>query len=358
MTQLTLNEVAEVKSLAAQGLITYRKHPELDLYILNYTPRMQYVAAWTPVAEQCRGLIVDSDYNIIKRPFRKFYNLGERMEIPDLPNEIPTITEKIDGFLGILYNDIGQPAISTRGSFESPMAQWATQWIRGIGLTIDDFDPSMTYLFEIVEPTLCREQGLLVDYGDRRECILLAVKNTDTGEEIDHIKEAKGLGLPFAKEFTGSLDDAIKEMPTIKGTEQEGFVVKYSNAYSNLRVKLKGDEYKQLHRMLSGLTPKRILSMLIESGYDGLESLIEGIPDESYNNLKEIVTKIEAEQERLIEEGQMLYRNTGHLRNDVERAKVIHRTPNNAVAFAIMNGKDYRMVALKQVKKTLTEIMT
>jgi hypothetical protein len=38
--------------------------------------------------------------------------------ISNLPNEIPKITEKLDGVLGILYPEKNKVAISSRGSME------------------------------------------------------------------------------------------------------------------------------------------------------------------------------------------------------------------------------------------------
>jgi hypothetical protein len=61
--------------------------------------------------------------------------------ISNLPNEIPKITEKLDGVLGILYPENNKVAISSRGSFTSEQAIWATGWMRQKGFTIDDFNP-------------------------------------------------------------------------------------------------------------------------------------------------------------------------------------------------------------------------
>ena len=351
-------EIDRIKTLINDGYITRRKHPELGLYMLNYTNKCQFDNAWEPMTEMCRGLIVDKDWNVVSRSFNKFWNLGEKMEISDLPDELPKIYHKMDGFYGTLYSENGLPAIAARGTFDSTMALWATIWIRSKGYTMSDFLPGFAYIFEIINPVLCREHGMVVDYGDVSGCFLLAVIETATGLELNHVAEAEEIGLPFAGEFDGTLEDAINEMPTMCGKEQEGYVCKYSNG---LRIKLKADEYKRIHRTLKGLTPKRILNVLIESGDEGLEEMLADVPDESYKRVHKIVRKIENERDRLIEEGKMLYRNTGHLRTDVERATVIHRTPSNAVAFAILNGRsnnDVEAVALKGVRKTIKDFGT
>lgn len=354
MTRLTTDEITDVELLIENGLVSRKKHPTLDLFIENYTRKCQYTGAWTPMAEQCRGLMTDSEWNVIARPFSKFWNLNERLTIDELPDEMPSIFEKIDGFLTILYSDNGSPALATRGSFTSDMAVWATKWIRNTGLTMSDFLPMNTYLFEMVEPKLCREQGLIIDYYDRSECVLLAVRNTETGDEISHIDEAKRLKLSYAKEYTGSLDDAISEMDTLDGTKFEGYVAVYT---SGLRIKLKCESYHHLHRLLSGLTPKRILEALINDGDEGIESMITGIPDESYARVKDTIQKIRDEQQRIINEGKAVYETIKELPTRKEQAEMIRQSPYSGVVFAILNGKDYEMLALKQTRKTLKDIV-
>ena len=352
---MNMVEIAEIENLVARGFVTKRKHPDMDIYILNYTPRAQFENNWTPTLMKCRGLIVDSKYNIIKKPFPKFFNLGERLSVGDLPDETPVITEKLEGFLGILYSENDLPAIATRGTFNSPMAVWATKWIRDTGLVMDDFLEAYTYIFEIIDPVLCRNQGLLINYGDRSECVLLAVIETATGLELDHKTEAMELGLPFAEIYTGSLDNAISEMPIMNGLEEEGYVCRYNNGF---RIKLKADDYKRLHRLLSGLTPKKILNTLIEYGDGGIEKMIAGIPDESYARVHRIVDKIKDKQAQLIVDGKKIYDNTSHMSTNAERATEIHRASNNAVAFAMLNGRGEQYVAnisLKQVRKTIKD---
>lgn len=353
MAQLSTNEIAEIESLATSGLVTYSKHPDLDMFIINYTPRAQYTDAWTPMLMRCRGLIVDGDYSVVNAPFPKFFDLGEKLTVEELPDEMPVICEKLDGFLGILFNDNGIPAITTRGTFGSPMAEWATKWIRSTGLGMDDFKSGYTYLFEIVEPSLCRGQGLLIDYGERAECVLLAVRETANGNELNHIDEAMRLDLPFAEEYTGTLDNAIAEMPSMNGMEKEGYVVKYS---SGLRIKLKADEYKRMHRMLSGKTSKRILETMIESGKEGIDAMLVDVPDEAYERVKEIVAKIEQEQLRMIEQSRLVYDMVKDLPTRREQAAIVAQHPCSAVVFAMVNEKDYGLVALKMVKQVLVEI--
>src|SRR3990167_10663795 len=181
-------DMNDVKKRIDNGLLTVRKHPILDLYIYNYTHKTQYQRLWDQYTRMCRGLIVDGQNNILNNPFPKFYNLGETEEtmIQNLPMEVPSITEKLDGMLGILYDEGDSLAIATRGAFDSPYAEWATNWLRLQGFEMDDFKKGYTYLFEIIYP----QNKIIVNYGDRAEITLLAVRSNNGDGELDHIKEA------------------------------------------------------------------------------------------------------------------------------------------------------------------------
>lgn len=52
-----------------QKLISVRKHPELNLYVYNYTNKCQYDGLWTQESMMCRGLILDGNGDIVARPF-------------------------------------------------------------------------------------------------------------------------------------------------------------------------------------------------------------------------------------------------------------------------------------------------
>lgn len=88
----------KIDELISSGSITKRKHPKYDIYILNYTPEVQYSNEWTPELLMCRGLVVDSNANIVARPFEKFFNYIEENSIT-LPNEPYEVYLKMDGCL-------------------------------------------------------------------------------------------------------------------------------------------------------------------------------------------------------------------------------------------------------------------
>ena len=161
-----------------------------DLRIFNYSKVCQFDRKWDDVTIQCRGLIMRGD-EIVARPFRKFFNLGEVEEtkIENLPAEMPQVTEKFDGSLGILYfQPDGRPAIATRGSFTSDQALRATEMLRNMPPFWNNIDLNLTYLFEILYP----ENRVVVNYGNREELVLIGLVNRTTGEECTPL-EVKGV---------------------------------------------------------------------------------------------------------------------------------------------------------------------
>lgn len=256
--------------------INEQKHPTLDLLIWNYNQKCQFEKAWDDYTLMCRGLITDLEGNIVARPFKKFFNIEEKMN--ELPTERPIISEKFDGSLGIQYYDGDKVCIATRGSFQSEQAKLATNWMGRF--TSDDFFEGCTYLWEIIYP----ENRIVVDYGKRAEMVLLAIIHTDTGEEIPHIveEEAKELAIPYAKrlEYT-DLEKVIAEAKSLPGNS-EGYVFHWPEI--GLRMKIKGEEYVRLHRLITGFSTKSIWECLM-NGQD-IDQLLEKVPDEFFNWVK------------------------------------------------------------------------
>ena len=253
------------------GYISQQRHQLAPLWILNYTARAQFDWRWNAQTMQCRGLIVDNDWNVVARPFPKFFSVEQlNGEVPAEPFEA---YEKMDGSLGILYFIDGKPQIASRGSFTSEQAQRATEILQAkYGNAC--FDQSFTYLFEIIYP----DNRIVVDYGDREELVLLAIIETATGKEWP--LHAYDSVFPVVKRYDGITQ--FDELLANQDSSREGFVVRFQ---SGQRVKIKFDEYKRLHKLLTGVSPKAIWGVL-KSG-DDIGKVIERVPDEFYQWVKE-----------------------------------------------------------------------
>lgn len=253
-----------INQQVAEGYINIQRHPSADLRIFNYSAKAQYVWHWTPETRACRGLIVNDAGVIVARPFEKFFSYEQlNGQVPAEPFEV---YEKLDGSLGILYWIGDKPHIATRGSFISEQALRAT-WILQTKYASVHLDRDLTYLFEIIYP----QNRIVVDYGETQDLFLLAIINTATGEELP----LQEIGFPVVTRYDGVSD--FEYLRSVQAENREGYVVRFE---SGTRVKLKFDEYKRLHRLLTGVNAAHIWEAL-RDGND-LSDIINRVPDEYF----------------------------------------------------------------------------
>jgi RNA ligase len=296
------------------GLLHKQTHPNLDLTIWNYSPKVQYERLWDEITLQCRGLVTNSKGDIVARPFKKFFNYEEHKP-EDIPNEDYVVYEKMDGSLGILFyykyelseerryniwfnnnyetgmerffdpNNLpdydnpyydptpktkGEWILATRGSFTSPQA------IKGKEI-LDRHDISAwrkdnTYLFEIIYP----ENRIVVDYKGEEKLVVLGAIHTETGEEIPDSSlfwtQDSGFEVVMTYKTWGEGYDLLKEEIS---KDREGYVVKFKNGF---RMKIKGEEYVRLHKILTNISNRDIWEYLKDN--KPFDELLEKVPDE------------------------------------------------------------------------------
>ncbi len=212
-----------------------------------------------------------------------------------IKNKIPyEVFDKTDGSLGILFWHKDTPMIATKGSFDSPQAHEAMKILveRGYNIKLKDFDRNITLLFEVIYPENRHTPGamLVTDYGKTRDLILLAAINRNTGIELPRYeveKISEKIGFPLVVKYNYTIKEMILLQKTLP-KEKEGFVICFSNG---LRVKIKGDEYMKIHRLLNNLTPL----FLWENMEDGKipVSLKQEIPEEYRDYMEQMATKLE-----------------------------------------------------------------
>jgi RNA ligase len=273
---MKLNKLLNTELLiqhAHNHLVGCQRHPTLPLRIYNYTHEAAHNPIWGDgTIDYCRGLIVDDRDEIVSFPFKKFHNLNT-IGIPETMYEnLPKAmsyhaTEKVDGSLGIYYDDWDGGAIATRGSFTSPQAQFATKWFKENIIHPGHFwDRDETPLFEIIYP----ENRIVVDYGGWSGLVVLGIIDNNTGKERPWLDvKARFYGkMRIAKDYSG-LD--ISDLMKMQIPNEEGFVVTFSNG---LKIKIKMDEYKRLHKIVTGMNPRAVW----ESLRDGKQLPNQGLP--------------------------------------------------------------------------------
>lgn len=266
-----LNEYIE------NNLIVANKHPDYDIWILNYSPKATSKRFWDVYTLSCRGMVIDIDGNILARPFQKFKNFEEHD-----PSEIDmskpySIYEKMDGSLIIVfyYLERMEWIVASRGSF---ISEQSIEGRKILGTKTENMSKLSTYLFEILYP----ENRIVVDYGNRRELVLLASVHTKTGAELKY----NDLVEIYSKWFTvvKRYDIKINSLPELKALEEdnmEGFVIRFEDGF---RVKVKFSEYIRLHGILTNVSNLTVWEHM-KSNYE-FDELLDRVPDEFYEWLK------------------------------------------------------------------------
>lgn len=151
-----------VDDLVAKKLVTkktYTEGPFAGLSVLKYKNSVFWDNLWhtDPRLLECRGMVVDSEDNVIIWPFTKIFNRLENGT--DLPLDKPVVcSRKVNGFMAAasLYND--EIIVSTTGTLDSTFAEIAREhiiggWQRGNDHLKKLLGIGLTLMFEICDET-------------------------------------------------------------------------------------------------------------------------------------------------------------------------------------------------------------
>ncbi|MGW7055450.1 T4 RnlA family RNA ligase [Streptomyces sp. NPDC054887] len=395
---LTLEELLPPGELAAAldaGHVTRKPHPELPLSIYTYTRTCQYERIWNQVTTRCRGLVADdATGEIVALPLPKFFNVGEHESgqpyAPALPDEPFEVYDKVDGSLAVVFHYAGRWRVASKGSFISAQARWAQRRLDHRDTSA--LTPGVTYLAEIVYP----ENRIVVDYGDRRDLVLLAAFGRD-GAEIPMAEAGtawKGVGslvtvwpaMPLADLMALTSSNTMPGGRRASGTDAEGFVLRFS---SGVRAKAKLSEYVRLHKVMTGVTerdiwrshgiqrfagmsPKRLAQGLgcsraelvgvTAAGGRPLDALLEQVPDEFDAWVRGVIARLEAEAaalERAIDEA---YEKVARLAADrgafARAVKVLPDARIRAAMFLRLDGRPTDLVVWRAVRPEASDPFT
>lgn len=316
-------EIKLLEEMMNEGLVVKQNHPEADLFIYNYTAKAQYDRVWNEVTLNCRGLILDAGMNVVARPFKKFFNLGEH-ENQHIPSEAFEVYEKMDGSLGILYWHNNRPFIATRGSFISDQSVKANQILNHkYAHVLNRLNPNKTYLFEIIYP----ENRIVVNYGDTEDLVLLAIVDNKTGNE----EPLEDIGFPVVKRYHGVND--IHLLQTLEEENKEGFVIRFA---SGLRYKVKFKEYMRIHRIITQVSNISIWDYLREG--NTLDELLDRVPDEFYNWVKKTNADLQAAYKTIEDKARSEFKDLGDRK---ATALYFQKCSHPSILFNMLDGRDY-----------------
>lgn len=271
------------------------------LFVLKYKKSVFFEAKWgeSPHLLECRGQVVDADFNTAIRPFTKIFNYQENGAGSTWnPNTYVLVTKKVNGFMAALTNHKGKIIISTTGSLDSDFVGYAHDYLKGI--TPNMCKPFNTYMFEIVHP----EDPHIVqeEFGAH----FLAIVEHDNG--LHHYKfdcselitnavtnfRPLGIFCDDEKKISWKFSDLLEHIKTV---EHEGYVI--VNPQTNETLKIKS-QYYLFQKFLARVGTKKLI--------DGIRTgtIKERIDEEYYDILSKVVDfgvdnfSILTEQERLL----------------------------------------------------------
>ncbi len=198
------------------------------LFVLKYKKKVFYDNLWNDYIAECRGTIVDKDFNLVAYPFTKIYNYGIEKEAPVLADDTKvTAFRKVNGFMVAMTVHNGELLVSTTGSTDSPYVSMAKEmmvthapladWLMVLG-TADNV--GMTFMFECVHP----EDPHIVP--EKSGMYLLGYRENVFGSKVGHdpfvLKDLAIMLNCYTAESVTTNMARLKQMA--KECKHEGFV--------------------------------------------------------------------------------------------------------------------------------------
>jgi hypothetical protein len=216
---------------------------------------------------------------------------------------------------------------------------------------------------------LHKDLRIVIDYKDRQELVLLAVIDNETGAEyspdsLESVARAFGFNTPINFQLT--LEQARAASLDAKADE-EGYVLTwYRDDVPPFRLKMKFIEYLRLHRIVTGVSPKRVWEVLATGQSIELQEYLNHSTPWFAEFAKKWVRALQAEYDRLHGEAYTRFQVAQTMLKDyslrnwniphaIRRAYAERFTaPENkefsSILFAMLDGKDIAPVIWRMVR--------
>ena len=278
-----------VQDLIDKGLVVKKVYTEgkyKGLSVLKYHRKVFFNNLWHLDERllECRGTVVDEDWNVIVLPFKKVFNYGENNTTVDPDREV-IIPEKINGFMAAatMTEEYGL-IVSTTGTLDSDYSKLARKWIEKVDA---DFFEGNTYLFEICD----KDDPHIVE--EEEGAYLIGIRNTVNGNLLteEACDVAVGVNM-YGYKRPPVTKMKFKDIPE---TKKEGFMIRCGETQEVL-CKLKSPYYlsKKALQRCGKNKAKRIFKdtnkfreQLDEEFYPLLDKILDTFTEEEYLNLTE-----------------------------------------------------------------------
>jgi len=195
------------------------------------------------------------------------------------------------------------------------------------------------------------QNRIVVDYGDYEGLVLLGAFDTKSGVEISktELEKLDGFEVVMTYKTWGEGYDLLKEEI---GNNKEGYVIRFKNGF---RMKIKGEEYCRLHKLLTGISSRDIWEHLKDD--KPFDDIIKDVPDEFYDWVKATAEDLKTKFKTIKRDYQIHFNNI--LLNDIKDKKTFAQYAisykNSAILFSMYDGKPYEHIIWKLIYPEYTK---
>jgi RNA ligase len=205
---------------------------------------------------------------------------------------------------------------------------------------MEKLDVRNTYVFEIID----KRNVIVVSYGDYEGLVLLGAFNTVNNVEVDRTELEALEGFDLVNKYDGVNDFA--KLKAIIPNDAEGFVIRFK---SGMRMKIKGEEYVRLHRILTNISTTSIWDVLRSGG--NFAELLDRVPDEFDGWVRETIRGLNEDFSRIKEDHLKIFARLEE--ESLSRKDFAIRTKEYAypsILFSMLDGRDYEKYIWDLVK--------
>ncbi len=325
-----------------------------DFVVIDYVYQDQNTFD-LPELMECRGIKFCKDGMILARPFRKFFNYGERGS--DLPVHRPHYTtKKLDGsmvhaiLLGqhlFLHTRKGHTDVAKKAE-RHMMSASRINYVAFMRRCIAD---QWTPIFEYTGPN----NRIVLRY-EEEALTLVALRHIIMGDIMprDHLEQyASWYSVPLVErvdvQIVGQVDKFVAHARGL--IDAEGYVIYFDDGYM---VKIKAEDYVLKHRALDDLgSKKKVVALCVQGFVDDVTAVVS---EADANELNEFNDAIQAEVNKTMTE--VLRIVSWYTELDVPNPRKefaflmdAAHTPKylRSAAFASIDGKNARLVLTKHL---------
>lgn len=281
-----------------EGRVTEDQYGDYSLF--KYSRQCAYGGEWNDVNRRCRGIVIDTlRETVVARPFDKFFNLGETPETSDhsLVEKSEKLgaaaTAKMDGTMVAVWWDEYSLRCTTPGAFKSEQAVFACDQLLP-KYDLSSFPRDCTLVCEMIAPW----DRKVIDYGQESRLVALAAFE-NSWDQVEIPRDMlgiilRGTGLDLVPYYD------VKDLLYTNIPEgEEGYVIRFDDGF---RVKVKGDWYFKIHKLLDRISPKNVLEMLVDGSFvktrSDLPVYLRGTLDALHQEISGIKSRVEEEVSR------------------------------------------------------------